>query len=69
MIKFRITLHGINPLLMHNSRLSNPLDPNAKAMKKVSGKRQKTDEDHAELARLEHAGSLYHDPIAGPYIP
>ena len=66
---FRITLEGTGPLLMHNARLSNPLDPAAKAIKKVSGKRNKTDDDHAEMAHLEFIGSLYHDPDAGPYIP
>lgn len=69
MIDFTITLTGTAPLLMHNSRLSNPLDPAAKALKKVSGKRQKTDEDHEQMARLEFAGGLYLDPDVGPYIP
>lgn len=69
MIKFRIELEGTHALLMHNSRLSNPLDPATKALKKVTGKRTKTDDDHAEIARLEHAGSLYYDSDIGPYIP
>ena len=68
-MKFTITITGTAPLLMHNSRLANPLDPAAKALKKVTSKRTKTDEDHEELARLEHAGSLYFDADAGPYIP
>jgi hypothetical protein len=68
-VKFLITLQGTAPLLMHNSRLANPLDPAAKAMKRVTGKRTKTDEDHEEIARLEHAGSLYFDTDAGPYLP
>jgi hypothetical protein len=66
---FRITLEGTGPLLMHNARLSNPLDQAAKAIKKVSGKRNKTEDDHAEMAHLEFIGSLYIDPDAGPYIP
>lgn len=68
-MQFRITLTGTAELLMHNARLSNPLDPAAKAMKAVSSKRVKTDEDHEELARLEHLGSLYYDPEIGPFIP
>ncbi|MGW0837540.1 hypothetical protein [Streptomyces prunicolor] len=68
-MQFRITLTGTAELLMHNARLSNPLDPAAKAMKAVSSKRVKTDEDYAELARLEHLGSLYCDPEIGPYLP
>lgn len=69
MIEFSITLHGTAGLLMHSARLSNPLDPAAKALKKVSAKRSKTDDDHEEMARLEHAGGLYHDIDLGPYIP
>lgn len=66
---FRITLTGTTELLMHNARLANPLDPATKALKGVTSKRIKTDEDHEEMARLEHAGGLYCDPEVGPYIP
>ena len=65
----RLTLTGTAPLLMHNSRLSNPLDPATKALKSVTSKRSKVDDDHEEIARLEFIGSLYFDPEAGPYIP
>lgn len=68
-MQFRITLTGTAELLMHNARLSNPMDPAAKAMKAVTSKRIKTDGDHEELARLEHFGSLYLDPEIGPFIP
>lgn len=64
-----LTLTGVTPLLMHNVRLADPLDPWAKAMKAVSSKRAKTDEDHAELARLEWMGGLYWDDEIGVYIP
>lgn len=69
MIDFRITLTSAAPLLMHSSRLANPLDPATKALKKVTGKQKKTDDDHEEIARLEHAASLYWDDDAGPYLP
>jgi hypothetical protein len=69
MINFRITIEGTAPLLMHNGRLANPLDPAAKAIKRVSGKRQKTDADYEEVARLDHMGALYLDPDVGPYLP
>lgn len=69
MINFRITIEGTAPLLMHSSRLANPLDPAAKAIKRLTGKRNKTDDDHLEIARLEHLGSLYLDPDVGPYVP
>lgn len=69
MSRFRMTCVGTKPLLMHNARLSNPLDEVAKAMKRITAKRIKTDEDHEELARLEHMGGLYFDPEIGPYMP
>lgn len=69
MINFRITIEGTEPLLMSNGRMANPLDPAAKAVKRVSGKRNKTDDDYMELARLDHVGGLYIDPDLGPYIP
>lgn len=69
MAKFRLTLKGTEPLLMHNVRLADPLDDITKMIKKVSGKRKKTEDDHHEMARLEHMGSLYIDPELGPYIP
>jgi hypothetical protein len=69
MRKFRIDLEGIEPLLVHNSRLSNPLDPTARALKQVTSKRQKTDDDYLRMANLEFLGSLYVDADAGPYLP
>jgi hypothetical protein len=69
MIDFTITLTGTAPLLHHNSRLANPLDDGARAVKKLSSKRNKTEQDHADLARLEHAAGLYIDPDVGPYLP
>lgn len=69
MKKITITINGTSPLLMHSARLSNPLDPIAKAMKRVSSKRVKTDDDYLEMARLEHMGGLYFDDEIGPYVP
>jgi hypothetical protein len=68
-VDFRITLSGTDALLMHNSRLSNPLDPAAKAVKKLTSKRTKTDDDYEELAHVEWTGGLYYDAEIGPYIP
>lgn len=69
MIKFEIEITGTNSLLMHNARLSDPLGESAMALKKVSGKRVKTEEDHMEMARIEHLGGLYYEPEIGPYMP
>lgn len=69
MIDFTITLQGTQALLMHNSQLANPLAAPTKALRKYTSKRQKTDEDHEMIARLEFEGSLYIEPGVGPYIP
>lgn len=45
----KVKIEGMVPLLLHNPRLANPLDPEAKRHKEVSGKRKKTDEDHEWL--------------------
>jgi hypothetical protein len=50
---------GTVPLVMHNGRLANPLDSFAQAIKEVSGKRNKTEADYEEMARLEWLGGLY----------
>ena len=55
--RFRIT--SACPLLMHNGRLIDPLDPHAKAIAQIAGKRRKTESDNLRLAELEYLGSLY----------
>lgn len=66
-IELRLT--GKSSLLMHSGRLANPLDPAAKELKKLSTSRDKTDETHEAMARVEWFGGIYHDPKIGPYIP
>lgn len=66
---FKLTIVGTSPLLMHSARLSNPLDSSARAMKKISAKRNKTEEDYVHLAELEFGGGLYHDSDIGPFMP
>lgn len=67
-VKINIEMTGTAPLLQHNIRLADSLDPIARSMKAVSGKRKKTDDDHEELARLEFAGGLYINEL-GPFVP
>jgi len=58
-LSFRI--EGTAPLLMHNGRLADPLDPFTKRIAALSGKRgpNKTEADIMDLARREWEGSLY----------
>lgn len=56
-----LTLEGVVgcDLLTHNEQLANSANEIARAMKAITSKRTKTDDDHAELARLEFLGGLY----------
>lgn len=56
-------------LLMHNGQLSDPLNEFTRELKKISGKRAKTEADHEEMARLEFLGSLYVNEAMEPVIP
>jgi hypothetical protein len=69
MIDFTLTLRGTRPLIVHSARLADPLDPAAKEVKRLTRKRNKTDEDHHLLARTEFFGGIYFDEVEGPYIP
>lgn len=64
-----VKLLGRTPLLMHNGQLADPLNQYTKALKEVSSKRKKSDEDHEELARIEVLGGLYLDEDNEPCIP
>src|SRR3990167_5906011 len=66
-IKFLLT--GTAPLLMHNARLADQLDPASKALAAITGKRKKVDADIEEIARLEFVGSLYTNGNGEPVIP
>ena len=61
-------LKSVCPMLQHNGQTADPINPFAKSIKAISGKRSKTDADHDELARLSFLGGLYMDED-GPVIP
>lgn len=54
---FKIT--GIAPLIVHNGELADPFYAFSQEIKKISGKRKKTDADHEMMAKLEWRGGLY----------
>lgn len=56
-LKFAIT--GTAPLLLHNGQTADPLNEWSKKLKKVTSKRNKTDDDHAEIGRIEFFAGLY----------
>ena len=63
-----VEIVGTAPLLMHNGQTADPLNKFAKMMKEVSGKRNKTEADYLEMARIEYAAGLYVD-ADGPVLP
>lgn len=66
--KVRLRFTGTRPLLMHCSRLSDPLDPVTKRLAKLTGKRPKTEADYIEIGRIEwHGGLWLHNGL--PCIP
>ncbi len=66
-VKFKLI--GQAPLLQHNPRLANPLDPATKEIAAIARKRGKTDADHETLAQLEFKAGLYFHDEEGPYVP
>lgn len=64
-----LKLSSVTPLLMHNGQLANPMNPISLEMRKISGKRGKTESDLIELARLEFVGGLYLNSDKVPVIP
>ena len=65
----KVTIEGTRPLLMHNGRLADPLDQATKKLSAAAKKKNKSDDEIAEVGRLEFVGSLYHDAKLGPYLP
>ena len=64
---FKVT--GVSPLLMHSDRASNPMSEIAKQIREISSKRKKTEEDHAEMIRLDWLAGLYLDDSSRVAVP
>ena len=62
MIELNITIQGRKPVLLHNGRLSNPLDPYTRKLKEKTSKRKKTDDDLQEIAMIEARAGMYDAP-------
>jgi len=65
----RAKITGVSPLVSHNIRCSNPLDPLVKEIKKITSRRKKVDQDLMDLAELEWQGGLYLTEDMKPCIP
>jgi len=58
-MELKVKLVGRGPMLMHNGRMANPLCSYVREMKPLTGKRNKTDEDHAKLMQIEARGACW----------
>lgn len=66
----KVVITGAAPLLLHNGRLSDQLDPIVKQLKSAAKSTNKGTEDgQEEISRLEFIGSLYWNDTLGAYIP
>lgn len=63
------TFTGTCPLLVNNPQTADPLHPYAQLLKELTGKRNKSDDDHRQIQRLKWEASLYMDDELGPYLP
>lgn len=54
-----VTWKGISPLIMHSCKCVNPLHPISIEMKKLTGKKKKTEDDLKRISDLEWVGGAY----------
>lgn len=64
-----VQIEGVAPLLMHSGRTKDPTDPMTKEIKKITSKRNKTDDDFQALKELELIAGLYADEEGKIYVP
>lgn len=64
-----VTFKGVSPLLMHSCVGVNPTHPLTVELKKLTKKRNKTEEDQIRILDLHWLLGIYHDNEIGPYIP
>jgi hypothetical protein len=63
-----MVLRGTRPLLLHNVRLRDELDPFKQRLDELTGKTKKTLDHHREIADAEWLGGIYWDEELGPYV-
>lgn len=68
-VKFEVRCKGVKPLLMANPQMANPLNEFKKESSKYTSKRNKTDEDHIAISKIQFMGHLYYDKEIGLFIP
>lgn len=69
MKNIHIAIKGVTPLIMHSCQCVNALHPITIEMRKLTKKRNKTEEDLIKLSDLEWEAGLYWNDEVGLYIP
>lgn len=67
--RIKAKIEGEAPLLMHSALLNDPLSEVSLAMREISRRRSKSEDDIMELARLEFLGGLYVNEKQRPVVP
>lgn len=62
-------IQGVIDLIVHNGQTADPLNPAAKALKEISGKKDKTDADYNQMAEIEWQAGLYLNAKEQPIMP
>jgi hypothetical protein len=66
--RYKIHLKSVSPLVMNCDTLANPLHPTSKKLKEITGLKNKQDEHHLAIAKLQWNASLYYDDEIGVYL-
>ena len=67
-MNIEFVLRGTSPLLCHNPQMVDPNFEVNREIKKLTGKRKKTDEDNRQIERLEWIGGIYTGQIDGRVV-
>jgi hypothetical protein len=69
MKKLLVTWKGLTPIILHSCQCVNPLHPISIELKKLTSKRNKTEEDLIKISDLEWESGCYWKDGLGVYIP
>lgn len=67
--KLTFEIEGVVPTILHNGQMADPLNRYSKALKAISAKKKKTDQDHEDMARIEWEGGFYFNDQMQPCWP
>jgi len=65
----KVRLCGASQMILHNGQTANPLNKFAKQLKAVSRKKNKTEDDMEELAKIEFLAGWYQNPAGAYTLP